>query len=685
MAKKKTQQPVAPVRPASAARPSAPVAPVVERQPTHFFEPGFWRAHWLPVLLLVAASFGLYSASIKYGYVLDDEMVIWKNAYVQEGVSGIGKIFKYDSFMGYFQKKEDLQRLEGGRYRPLSLATFAAEISLLGNPAPTDEQKKAAKLPEQMAKITRGEPWLSHTINILLYGLTGALLFRILLGFFPLSANKRWWFSAAFAGGLLFVFHPLHTESVANIKGRDEILALMCSLGALWAMMKYFDTQKKAWQWTSGVIFLLGLFSKENTLTFLAVIPLSVWFFGRVSFGRALSAAWPLLAATFLFLIFRQKALGFWLDHGKAVNDLMNDSFLGMSFGEKLATIFLTLGWYIKLLFAPWPLTHDYYPYHVPKVNWLDWRALLSLALYAGMAVWAYFNLRKRNLPAYTFVFFIATISIVSNLFVSVGSFMNERFAFMPSVAFCMLAGWFLMEQLPKWLKIDGNQVNWIGALGIMGVLGVYAMLTVKRVPDWQSAFTLNASAVVNSPGSARAQSFYATAVYQELYINAKTKEEKLRWVDTMDYHIQRAIEIYPDYGSAWVMKVNAATARFEQDHQMDRLFNTWTACLQKQPYNPMLRGNIEQYVRYLATNGGNPMKVNAFCYRIGYEEFFQKRRDTKSSAVFLEMGLLNNAADERHLNALAEVYQAAGQAGKAEDMRRRAAMIAADPNAFGR
>ena len=134
------------------------------------FQKGFWRQHWLPVLLLLGIPFALYAVAIRFGYVLDDQMVYWQNAYVQKGFAGIRDIFGYDSFMGYFQKKENLFLLEGGRYRPLSLATFAMEVGLFG---------------EKQTHI-------SHFLNILFYGITGVVLYRVLLGFFPLKENGRW-------------------------------------------------------------------------------------------------------------------------------------------------------------------------------------------------------------------------------------------------------------------------------------------------------------------------------------------------------------------------------------------------------------------------------------------------------------------------------------------------------------
>ncbi|MCS7035262.1 MAG: DUF1736 domain-containing protein, partial [Saprospiraceae bacterium] len=490
MAKNKGKvQPVAPKK-AVAAKPAATARPTASAAHIRIFEPGFWRQHWPAALLLIAVAFVLYGISISYGYILDDEMVIQKNAYVKQGLKGIRDIFAHDSFMGYFQKRENLLLLEGGRYRPLSLATFAIEISLFGE----------------------NHPNISHFINILLYGLTGVLLYRLFLAFFPLKDGGVWYFSAALLGALIFVAHPLHSEAVANIKGRDEILALLCSLGALYAIMKYLDTRSQLWYWMSGVLLLLGMFAKENALTFVAVIPLTVWFFARASWAQVRRVVAPLLLAAIVFIWVRYRALGFMLDHGQAIKDLMNNPFIEMTRSEKYATIFLTLGWYVKLLFWPHPLTHDYYPYHVPKVSWADWRVLLSLALYVGMGVWAVLNLKRRQVPAYAITYWLLTLSIVSNLFVSVGTFMNERFAYMPSVAFALLVGWFLAIKLPEWLK-ERPQRPYLLGVGLAALfVSVLGFLTVRRVPVWKDVIALNTAAVNVSPNSARSHCFYVTA-----------------------------------------------------------------------------------------------------------------------------------------------------------------------------
>ena len=174
------------------------------------------------------------------------------------------------------------------------------------------------------------------------------------------------------------------------------------------------------------------------------------------------------------------------------------------------------------------------------------------------------------------------------------------------------------------------------------------------------------------SPNSARAHLFYVTALYDGKYKISQDAAEKKQLVDTMDVHLRKAIEIHPNYAAAWYMRAAVAAARFDMDHQMDRLFNEFDGALEKIPYHTDLRKFIDSYVKYLATNGGNPNKVCTFCYREGYEYFYQKKKDYNSAIQFLENGLLNQTEDERILTALAEVYRAAGNPAKAAEMEAR-------------
>jgi hypothetical protein len=69
---------------------------------------------------------------------------------------------------------------------------------------------------------------------------------------------------------------------------------------------------------------------------------------------------------------------------------------------------------------------------------------LISLALYFGMAYAFFKGWKNKSIYAWAIGFFMATISIVSNLVFPVGTFMNERFIFISSMAFSLIALMFL-------------------------------------------------------------------------------------------------------------------------------------------------------------------------------------------------------------------------------------------------
>ena len=464
--------------------------PVADEYPSitvPFYQENFWRKNVFPALFLMAITFGLYYQSINYGYVLDDLIVIEENKFTKQGLAGIKDILTTESMTGYFGEQKNL--VQGNRYRPLSLVTFAMEY-----------------------EFHQGlNPATSHFINILLYGFTALLLYMVLHLLFP-AGNKSVWLHIPFLASLIFVVHPIHVEAVANIKGRDEIMALLFSLASLYAALRYMDKKSSFWLSFSAVSMFLGLLSKENAITFLAVIPATVYFFSRNRLHGLAKLTGILFGITVLYLWIRFSFSG--VPSFKDVSqDLMNNPFLGMTFLEKMSTIFYTLGKYVLLLIFPHPLTHDYYPYAIPKVNITNPYALASILLYAGMVYYLVKNYRKKTVEAYSILYYLLTLSIVSNIVINLGTFMNDRFIFMASVGFCLLLVYLLLEKLPSVWPKPGK----IAGLSLLVVLvAFYSYKSYSRIPDWENALTLNRSAIKVSKNSARANSFMATALYND-------------------------------------------------------------------------------------------------------------------------------------------------------------------------
>jgi tetratricopeptide (TPR) repeat protein len=419
---------------------------------------------WFPYLVVFAIGFALYANTIPNDYALDDRVVIAENPFTQKGLKGIGDILSNDTLSGFFGGPLGL--VPGGRYRPLSLVTFAVERQLFGL-----------------------NPHISHLINVLLYALTGIVLYGLLSTLFaPIGSARRWYFALPFVATLLYVAHPLHTEVVANIKGRDEILALLGALLALRYTIRYLDTNKAIYLVINFIVFLLALMSKENAVAFVAVIPLTVFFFTDHKIRKNLVAVTPLLVAAVAYMALRHAALGG--ARVETVPDLMNHPFLYSSKGRELATVLYTWLIYAKLLIFPHPLTFDYYPKQIDIIGLADPRAIASVLLCSALAVIAVAGLRKRGPISYGIWFFALTFLPVSNLAFNLGVFMGERFMYVPSLGFCLVAAYLLVCWAPRLFKREE-----IGRYVLSGVLivilGLYGAIVTGRNRVWANDYTL--------------------------------------------------------------------------------------------------------------------------------------------------------------------------------------------------
>ena len=421
----------------------------------------------LPYYILFGFALLLYANSLLNQYALDDRMMITENQFTKKGFDGIGEIISNDSFVGFFGKQKSL--VAGGRYRPLSHVTFAIEYALFGF-----------------------NPFIGHLLNIIIYAFTCLLIYRTLKMLFP-PGKKQWYLTIPFIAAMLFIAHPLHTEAVTNIKGRDEIFSLLGSFGALYFVLKYVENSRPLNLVWASVVFFLGLMSKENAITFAAVIPLTLYFFTKSPINKTFSSTACLVVVSIVFILIRYNILGFFMSN-KIENELLNNPFIEADTAQKYATILFTWGKYLLLLLFPYHLTHDYYPKQVTIIEMNDIRAILPLLIYAALAIYAVRGFKRKNIISYSILFFGITFSISSNLVFPIGAFMNERFMFVPLLGFCIVLAYLLAEYVPK------KAVFYLAG----AILLAYSVKTVARNPTWMNDYILFTTDVKVSSNSSK-------------------------------------------------------------------------------------------------------------------------------------------------------------------------------------
>lgn len=275
--------------------------------------------------LFAALAMAIYSPSINYDFVYDDDAVIKDNRYVKQGIAGLDEIWSTSYFEGYDET------MIARAFRPVPLTTLALEVEMFG----------------LNTKV-------HHATNLLFYGLTGFFLFlflsKLMRGFHPFLP---------IATCLLFLLHPIHLEVVANIKSRDTMLGFLGVCMAGWFLLKHLDNRKILPLALSLLFYFMGLFSKEEVITTLAGLPLALYFFRKYSLGKIVKTMLPFLAAVVIFLIYRSNILG-GLNEGVKLTYLDNSLLAANGFAERSASGILVLGNYLLKTIFPHPLISDY-------------------------------------------------------------------------------------------------------------------------------------------------------------------------------------------------------------------------------------------------------------------------------------------------------------------------------------
>lgn len=517
--------------------------------------PALARYGWIGLL---AAALGglLYANTIGHQYCLDDYSVIMDNWVVKGGLKNIGTIFSTEYRYGAWNSP-------GSLYRPLTLTMLALEYGLA---------------PEK--------PWLSHLMNIVFYALTGGMLWltlrRMLADYTPLLPALA---------TLLFMAHPAHTEVVANIKSRDEIVALLLSITALYSIFKYFDHRKAAWLALAVLLYGLSLFTKESVITFLAIFPLSIWFFTNKSLGENLKVSALFLAPAALYLIVRHRVLE--AQAFPEVYSILDNFIIGAkNSSEKLASAFLMCGRYLWTLVFPHPLISDLgYPQMKP-VGFGDWRAILGFLVYVGMGVWALMNLSKKHFLAYAILFYLAAFSLFSNVLMTIGTSYGERLLYGPSLGFAMALAWGLLRLAKvdfksQYLSSGGKASLALGAGAV--ILALYSIKTITRNTAWYDSYSLYLADIDRSPNCAKLNYHIALEEAKRGQDEKTSAVTDRALVEKAIAHYTKAIELYPEYHDAFGSR---GLAYFRLQNY-DKAFDDYQTALKYRPNDARVLSNL--------------------------------------------------------------------------------------------
>ena len=517
-------------------------------------------------LILVFIGFVFYSNSFWNEYALDDGIVIQKNDHVQDGFRGIPKILSTDAYESFYRQMGAKQQLSGGRYRPLSVVTFAIEQQIFGSNA-------EVKPFDDVAAVR-------HFMNVIYYLLSIFFLFYLLRNYI-FKENHL----AAFIACLIFLIHPMHTEVVANVKSRDEILSFLFIVLTFISVFKYRESKKTS-KFLLGLLFyFLALLSKEYAMTLIVLIPMLLFIVLKETLFKSILATLPFAAVAGIYWLIRYSIVG----EGATFEnpDVLNNPYKYATDPERLATKMEVLLRYMKLLFYPDPLSSDYSYNTIPFVNFSFSAVWASIIIHLSMFVAAIVLFFKRNILSFALTFYLLHLFIISNLKFNVGATMGERMVYHSSFGFAIG-----LAVLFTWLlqKISSEQTRKIVAVSFGCIVVIWCgVKTIIRNAEWKNDQTLFISDVEKVPNSALANG-NAGKAYIDLSEKPENKAQEKELINKGIYHLQRSVNIHDKYVNGYL---NVGVAYFKlKDYDKAKL--NWNIAKKIYPNNPFIKRNFE-------------------------------------------------------------------------------------------
>lgn len=352
-----------------------------------------------------------------------------------------------------------------------------------------------------------------HVENVLLHA-GSALLFAALL--------RRMSVPGAWFAGLVFLLHPVHSESVAWLVERKNTLSGILYLAACHHWLTHLERpSRRSFLFVAG-FFLAALLAKTATLMLpVTLFAIAVW--QKREWRRPVRGLLPfllmsLLAATVTIVMERgEGAVG----HDWA-----------LTFGERLALLGQVVGFYAGKLLVPVGLSFSYAKWQVAggAMAWLPTVVLLATL---GASIVMIVRMRSAlaiacSLALWVYVGNVLPVSGLVDYYYLRYAFVADHFQYLPSlgpIALLCCGGAHLLRKMPT-VAVAG------GAAAISIAL---ALVTWNRAAIYQDLEGLWRATIVTEPDAWLAQSNLGNLLDQKNGPGAGIE------------HHRRALAIYPD------------------------------------------------------------------------------------------------------------------------------------------
>jgi len=425
----------------------------------------------VPMLVLIILGFVIYSNTLKSPFLFDDRAHIQENPRIR-----ITEL--------------TLKNIAAAAFKSVSPTRPVANISFALN-----------------YYFSRYDVTAYHLTNIIIHIFASVFLYLFVKNTFRTPALRGHSHSGwiAFAAAIIWLIHPLQTQSV------NYIVQRMNSLGAMFYILSVLlyvkarlanRERRRSWHFYAGcaVATLLAFGSKEMTATLPFFILLYEWYFFQNLSARWLRRYLPYVLAVFVLLIF----VGLWyLGTSPVQNILSYYNRRDFTLTERLLTEPRVVIYYISLLIYPNPtrlnLDHDF---AISRSLLSPPTTLLCISLIIVLIGLAFYIAKKRRLLSFCILWFFGNLFIESS-FIGLEIIFEHRL-YLPS----MLVSTALAVSAWKWIKPGKVAISVLTVIALL-----FCVWTYQRNKVWADPVTLWKDCAAKSPQKPRANYNLANAL----------------------------------------------------------------------------------------------------------------------------------------------------------------------------
>ncbi|XP_067890305.1 protein O-mannosyl-transferase TMTC4 isoform X2 [Heterodontus francisci] len=554
--------------------------------------PQFWAKAIIGVFALLC--FGI---SYDGDFVFDDSEAIINNKDLRPETS-LSSLWEHD-----FWGTNLISNTSHKSYRPLTVLTFRLNYLIAGGLHPVG----------------------FHVVNIALHSVISVMIldvFSVLIGGLAYDEKGRLLNrapKASFLAAVLFAVHPIHTESVAGIVGRADLLCalffLLSFISYCKAFRKYVGIAGKASIYCPSLIAFEKMVGVNTVFDALVICKMDILQLGMallrkdnmsekvLPWKRGFLTRILLVASGGITLLYcRWRIMG---TGPPAFTEVDNPA----SFADSAIVRAINYNYYYSLntwlLVYPWWLCFDWSMGCLPLI-----KSISDVRIFAPLVLWFFLigimwqalcstNTDERRIFASGITLVVIPFLPASNIFFRVGFVIAERVIYLSSAGYCMLLAYGICI-----LSRQGRRIKNIISVAVTGLVILNIMQCVRRSCHWRTEENLFTSALSVCPFNAkvhynvgknladRGKEISAIQYYREAvrlnpkYVHAMNnlgnilKERKE--LHEAEKLLSRAVAIQPDFAAAWMNLgiVQNSLSKFEEAER-----SYWTAIKYRKKY----------------------------------------------------------------------------------------------------